>query len=88
MNIKTEIEKAIVVVCKRIATETTTLQESLDVLKSLAPYYTALNKGKKASEDDSPDTANFGNFAHDIAGATGEEQPDGGAKIPGRRRHS
>lgn len=88
MTLKSEIEKAISAVCQRLINDKPSIQECLDALKSLAPFYVALNKGKKLSEDE-PDGDTFAGFANGIANAKSKEETDGGNQaVPGRRRHS
>lgn len=86
MVLKNEIEKAIIATCKRLQdNEDLTVQENLDALKSLAPFYTALSKGKKNTPDDE-DNETFAKFADGINNAKGNGNDGHTEEIPSRRR--
>jgi len=89
MTLKTEIEKAVSAVCKRLIQDKPSIQECLDALKSLAPFYTALSKGKKPNDEENEGNT-FEDFANGIKNARSKEETDDGnaAEISGRRRHS
>lgn len=88
MTLRDDLDKLATAVAKKAALSATTLQESVDALKALTPYYALTEKLRAKGDDgDEPDGDTFEAFSAAVAGT--EERANGhGAKVRSRRRDS
>ena len=70
------------------ATKSKTLPESIDALKALTAYYSAVVKAKGKDGEDASEGPNFGAFQSSIAGAEEHAVHGRAEPLPGRRRDS
>lgn len=89
MNFPDELDKLAKQVAAKAASADTPLQESVDALKALTPYYALLLKRKPDVPQDDGDAPSFRNFQASLdADTTTEESPNGGAQVRSRRRRN
>jgi hypothetical protein len=81
-----DIEKLAADVAKE-ALDSKTLQEKMDALKLLQPYYAILKKGKGASSDDADDEPTMDDIRRGLRVVV-QEPADGGVKATGRRNRN
>lgn len=89
MNLRDELDKLAEQIAKKASLSDTSLQESIDALKVLTPYY-ALTQKLKTGDEDPSDGATFDTFSAEITG-TEERQngrTTGSAQIRSRRQPS
>lgn len=84
-TLREELDKLAADIAKKASLSDTSLQESIDALKVLTPYY-ALTQKLKTGDEDEPDGATFDTFSADISGT--EERPNGRTQIRSRRQPS
>lgn len=82
-NTLTDIEKLVAEVAKAAVSDNITLNEKLDVLKLLQPYYAILKKAKGKADDESDDQPTMGDMRERLRVV--EEPDDGGVEAASRR---
>lgn len=82
-TLRQDLDKLAAEIAKKAAEKATSLQESVDALKALVPYYALLQK-LKGKDDSNDDGATFESFSADIAGAP-EEKPSGRTQVRSRQ---
>jgi len=85
MSLRNNLDKLAENIAKKAAEKDTSLQESVDALKALTPYYALTAKlAAKGTGDDEDDGATFDAFSAEIAGAQ-EEPRNGRTKLRSRQ---
>jgi hypothetical protein len=82
-----EIEKLVALVAKEALSANKTLQEKMDALKLLTPYYAVLKKAKGKHDDDSSDGPSMGDMRNSLR-VVEQEPDDGGVETASRRARS
>ncbi len=86
MTLRSNLEKLSEYIAKKAADKDTSLQEMVDALKALTPYYALTAKlDAKGSGDDEGDGATFEAFSTGIEQAS-EERPNGRKTIRSRQQ--
>lgn len=86
MTLRAALDKLAAEIAKKAAEDATSLQESVDALKALVPYYALLQKLKGKDSDKDDDADNFDAFSADIAATEQKESANGRtAKIRSRQ---
>lgn len=62
-KVESEFDKLALAIAKKAIDKDTPLQEQIDALKVLTPYYNARTKGKKGTDEDESDGDDFDAFA-------------------------
>jgi hypothetical protein len=87
MNLRADLDKLAGQIAKKAAQDVTTLQESVDALKALTPYYALTQKlALKGSDSDEANGATFEDFSAQIAEPQEERVNGHGAKVRSRKR--
>jgi hypothetical protein len=78
MTLRTELDKLASSIAKNAALDATSLQEKVDAIKALTPYYALTQKLAAKGADDEDDGATFEAFSSEITGV--QEEPKNGRK--------
>lgn len=86
-DLRAELDKLAAKIAANAALSNTSLQESIDALKVLTPYYAMTQKLAPKGDADDADGATFENFSAAIA-VEQEERINGKTTVRSRRRDS
>jgi hypothetical protein len=82
-----DIEKLVAEVAKKAVSSDTTLEQKMDALKLLQPYYAVLKKAKgKPDDDPSQDGPSMGDMRNNLRVV--EQEPDDGSGIEASSRRA
>jgi hypothetical protein len=84
MTLRAELDKLAAAIAKDAAQDATPLQEKMDAIKALTPYYALTQKLKGKADDSEDDGATFDAFSTEIANA--QEVPKNGRKAVRNRQ--
>lgn len=88
VDLRTDLDKLAGQIAKKAAQDATSLQESVDALKALTPYYALTQKLAAKSGDDETDGATFEAFSAQLVEPQ-EDRPNGRSpQVRSRRRDS